>query len=250
MRRGAISRKHTISYRRDDRQVSRRPSSGSPAAFEGCPSAGGQSGGSNATIDVAQAQPHKDACASTKMPRGASPSRRVSQPQRQSRTAGGTDGAAAPRRTTERKEDDRAATVLQKRQRRRRATNDVEARRRRRDEEAAARRRRRDEEAAPAPAPAPPRHLAFDPRQLPASLRPSLAEVAGGALTKLHGAFKVQFPCAQRVESVLLNISAKFWRISSPDRRAVGYRARGLAAGRVHGQRVRVEHSVGVRRSS
>ena len=31
--------------------------------------------------------------------------------------------------------------------------------------------------------------------------------------------------CARRGAGVLLNISAKFWRISSPDRRAVGYRA-------------------------
>ena len=41
--------------------------------------------------------------------------------------------------------------------------------------------------------------------------------VCDGALTKLHGAFELKFLCAQRVEGVLLNISAKFWRISSPD---------------------------------
>ena len=35
----------------------------------------------------------------------------------------------------------------------------------------------------------------------------------------------MHFICAQRVAGVLLNISVKFWRISSPDRRAVGYRA-------------------------
>ena len=37
------------------------------------------------------------------------------------------------------------------------------------------------------------------------------------AVTKLHGAVKVQFLCAQREAGVSLNISAKFWRISSPD---------------------------------
>ena len=37
------------------------------------------------------------------------------------------------------------------------------------------------------------------------------------AVTKLHGAFTVHFLCAQRVARVLLNISAKSWRISSPD---------------------------------
>ena len=35
--------------------------------------------------------------------------------------------------------------------------------------------------------------------------------------TKLHGAFKVYFLYAQRGAGVFLNISAKFWRISSPD---------------------------------
>ena len=45
------------------------------------------------------------------------------------------------------------------------------------------------------------------------------------AVTKLHGAFKLQFPCAQRGAGVLLNISAKFWRNSRPACRAVGYRA-------------------------
>ena len=34
------------------------------------------------------------------------------------------------------------------------------------------------------------------------------------AVTKLHGAFKVQFLCAQRGARVFLNISAKFWRNS------------------------------------
>ena len=33
------------------------------------------------------------------------------------------------------------------------------------------------------------------------------------AVTKVHGAFKLKFLCAQRVEGVLLNISAKFWQI-------------------------------------
>ena len=42
-------------------------------------------------------------------------------------------------------------------------------------------------------------------------------DAADGAVTKLHGAFKVHFLCAQRGAGVLLNISAKFWRISSPD---------------------------------
>ena len=37
---------------------------------------------------------------------------------------------------------------------------------------------------------------------------------AGWAVTKLHGAVKVQFLCAQRRAGVLLNMSAKFWRIS------------------------------------
>ena len=36
------------------------------------------------------------------------------------------------------------------------------------------------------------------------------------AVTKLHGAFKVQFLCAQRGAGMLLNISAKFWRNSRP----------------------------------
>ena len=35
----------------------------------------------------------------------------------------------------------------------------------------------------------------------------------------------MHFLCAQRVAGVLLNISAKFWRLSSPDRRAVDDRA-------------------------
>ena len=42
-------------------------------------------------------------------------------------------------------------------------------------------------------------------------------EARARAVTKLRGAFKVQLPCAQREAGMLLNISAKFWRISSPD---------------------------------
>ena len=45
----------------------------------------------------------------------------------------------------------------------------------------------------------------------------AVAAAARRAGTKLRGAFKVQFLCAQRGAGVLLNISAKFWRISSPD---------------------------------
>ena len=54
-------------------------------------------------------------------------------------------------------------------------------------------------------------------------IRPWNGAATGGvpvrAVTKRHGAVKVQFLCAQRGAGVLLNISAKFWRISSPDRR-------------------------------
>ena len=38
--------------------------------------------------------------------------------------------------------------------------------------------------------------------------------VARWAGTKMHGAFKVHFLCAQREAGMFLNISAKFWRIS------------------------------------
>ena len=38
--------------------------------------------------------------------------------------------------------------------------------------------------------------------------------VDGEAVTKLHGAVKMKFLCAQRGARVFLNISAKFWRIS------------------------------------
>ena len=40
-----------------------------------------------------------------------------------------------------------------------------------------------------------------------------IAPAAARAVTKLHGAFKMHSLCA-RVAGVLLNISAKFWRIS------------------------------------
>ena len=41
-----------------------------------------------------------------------------------------------------------------------------------------------------------------------------LYDAARRAVTKRRGAFRVRFPCAQRGAGVLLNISAKFWRIS------------------------------------
>ena len=70
--------------------------------------------------------------------------------------------------------------------------------------------------------------LAQEPRRLPnrqpvrvlrgdALFELQGADVLRMALTKLHGAFKVQFLCAQRGARVILNISAKFRRISSPD---------------------------------
>ena len=51
-----------------------------------------------------------------------------------------------------------------------------------------------------------------------------LLKAMGWAVTKLHGAFKVQFLCAQRGAGVLLNISAEFWQNSRPACRVVGYR--------------------------
>ena len=43
------------------------------------------------------------------------------------------------------------------------------------------------------------------------------AAAAARAITKLHGAFRMHFLCAQHGARVVLNVSAKFWRISSPD---------------------------------
>ena len=58
----------------------------------------------------------------------------------------------------------------------------------------------------------------------------STVDVRGRAETKLHGAFKVQFLCAQRRAGVFLNISAKFR--GRPDR-VVGYRT-GERRGALH----------------
>ena len=55
------------------------------------------------------------------------------------------------------------------------------------------------------------------------------------AVTKLRGAFKMQFPYAQRGADVFLNISAKFWRNLRPACRVVGYRAGGRGRRRLAG---------------
>ena len=51
------------------------------------------------------------------------------------------------------------------------------------------------------------------------------------AVTKLHGAFKVQFSCAQRGAGVFLNALSTFWRTSRPkSEEAEGSLARVVAA--------------------
>ena len=59
--------------------------------------------------------------------------------------------------------------------------------------------------------------------------------VGCSAVTKLHGAFKVQFLCAQRGPGVSLNLLSKFWRNSGISRPSSWYRAGRLGeAGRGH----------------
>ena len=65
-------------------------------------------------------------------------------------------------------------------------------------------------------------HTMFEPAGFDVCLTVGLVLFAFGvalrAVTKLHGAFKVQFLCAQRRAGVSLNVLSKFWRNSGISR--------------------------------
>ena len=62
-----------------------------------------------------------------------------------------------------------------------------------------------------------------------------------GRATKRHGAFEVQVPCAPRGAGVLLNISAKCWRIFDPRQAAAASQRNGQAG---HGVGSNDSHAV------